>query len=234
MSDSIKTFWTETLPEPLPANPLELASRWLDQARLDAAQPNPNAMVLASVDARGQPSARVVLCKEISAHPGFIVFYTNYRSRKGVELTDNPRAAVVFHWDHRHRQIRAEGRVESLSDADNDAYFRTRPWQSRLGAWASQQSQPVSSRRELGDNVEAMARRFGIPYAGPGTPEPADVGVEIPRPPHWGGFRLYADAVELWVEGEFRIHDRARWTRKLPEETGRILDIPWSVTRLQP
>jgi pyridoxamine 5'-phosphate oxidase len=234
MSDSIKTFWTETLPEPLPANPLELASQWLAQATLHADQPNPNAMVLASVDARGHPSARVVLCKEINLHPGFIVFYTNYRSRKGVELAANPRAAAVFHWDHRHRQIRAEGRVEALSDADNDAYFRTRAWQSRLGAWASEQSQPVASRRALGDNVTAVARRFGIPYGGPGTAEPADVAVDIPRPPHWGGFRLYADAVELWVEGEFRIHDRARWTRVLPDRADVILDVPWSVTRLQP
>jgi pyridoxamine 5'-phosphate oxidase len=234
MSESIKTFWTETLPEPLPANPLEVASAWLAQARQDGAQPNPDAMVLASVDARGHPSARVVLCKEINANPGYIVFYTNYQSRKGAELSGNPRAAVVFHWDHRHRQIRAEGRVEALSDADNDAYFRTRAWQSRLGAWASQQSQPVKSRRDLGDNVSAMARRFGIAYGGPGTAEPPDVAIEIPRPSHWGGFRLYADAVELWVEGEFRIHDRARWTRTLPDHPGSAGDVPWSVTRLQP
>jgi pyridoxamine 5'-phosphate oxidase len=234
MSDSIKTIWTETLPEPLPPNPLEVAAQWLAQARLDAAQPNPNAMVLASVDARGHPSARVVLCKEINAHPGFIVFYTNYRSRKGVELSGNPRAAVVFHWDHRHRQIRAEGRVEALSEAENDAYFRTRPWQSRLGAWASEQSQPVGSRQALGDSVAAAARRFGIPYAGPGTAEPANVSVEVPRPSNWGGFRIYADAVELWVEGEFRIHDRARWTRVLPDRPGTAPDVPWSVTRLQP
>src|SRR6202011_5387993 len=106
MSESQKKEWTETLPEPLPANPLQLAADWLAQARADAAQPNPNAMVLATVDGRGQPSARVVLCKDMVADPGFIVFYTNYRSRKGTELTGNPRAAAVFHWDHVHRQIR--------------------------------------------------------------------------------------------------------------------------------
>jgi len=234
MSDSIKAFWTETLPEPLPANPLEVVEQWLMQAGLDAAQPNPNAMVLATVDARGHPSARVVLCKGINVHAGHIVFYTNYRSRKGGELSGNPRAAVVFHWDHRHRQVRAEGRVETLSDAENDAYFRTRPWQSRLGAWASEQSQPVGSRQALKDGVAAMARRFGIPYAGPGAPEPAEVSVEVPRPPNWGGFRLCVDAVELWVEGEFRIHDRARWTRDLADRPGAGADGPWSVTRLQP
>ena len=117
---------TETLPDPLPANPLILASEWLAQARTDAVQPNPDSMVLATVDANGQPSARVVLCKEIAPDPGYILFYTNYQSRKGRDLAQNPRAAVVFHWDHRHRQVRAEGRVTPLADADNDAYFRTR------------------------------------------------------------------------------------------------------------
>jgi pyridoxamine 5'-phosphate oxidase len=216
---------TETLPDPLPENPLTVAAEWLAQARTDSKQPNPNSMVLATVDADGQPSARVVLCKEISADAGYILFYTNYQSRKGRELADNPRAAVVFHWDHRHRQVRAEGRVEPLPDAENDAYFRTRPWQSRLGAWASRQSEPISQRKDLAAAVASAARRFGIAYDGPGTPEPAQIGVEVPRPPSWGGFRLYADAVELWVQGEYRIHDRARWTKS---------SATWSVTRLQP
>ena len=234
MNSSIQTHWTETLPDPLPANPLAVAAEWLAQARADAAQPNPNAMVLATVDSRGYPSARVVLCKEINTEAGFILFYTNYRSRKGLELQANGRAAVVFHWDHRHRQVRAEGRVDVLSDADNDAYFRTRAWQSRLGAWASEQSQPVESRQALERSVTAMARRFGIPYEGPGSPEPGNMTVDVPRPPHWGGFRLYAEAVELWVEGEFRIHDRARWTRSLPAQHDAASRAPWSVTRLQP
>lgn len=234
MASTIKTHWTETLPDPLPGDPLIIAAQWLAKAQADAAQPNPNAMVLATVDGRGYPSARVVLCKEINAPPGYIVFYTNYRSRKGLELEANRRAAAVFHWDHRHRQVRIEGEVEPLSEAENDAYFRTRPWQSRLGAWASDQSQPVESRQALERGVATMAHRFGIPYEGPGTAEPEGVTVEVPRPPHWGGYRLIADAVELWVEGEFRIHDRARWTRVLPERRGSGSDAPWSVTRLQP
>ena len=232
MSTSINTFWTETLPDPLPGDPLVVAQAWLAQAQLDAAQPNPNSMVLATVDGRGYPSARVVLCKEIQPRPGFILFYTNYRSRKGRELEANARAAVVFHWDHRHRQVRAEGPVEPLSDAENDAYFRTRAWQSRIGAWASEQSQPVASRQVLAGAVAATARRFGIPYQGPGTDEPAQVDVDVPRPPHWGGYRLFPEAVELWVEGEFRIHDRARWTRSLPDREGE--GASWTVTRLQP
>ena len=234
MNSSTQPVWTETLPDPLPANPLELAAQWLAQARIDAAQPNPDSMVLATVDGSGQPSARVVLCKEIAPHAGCIVFYTNYHSRKGRELKINPRAAVVFHWDHRHRQVRAEGRVEPLSDAENDAYFRTRPWQSRIGAWASQQSEPVQSRAVLAAAVAAAARRFGVPYGGPGSAEPEDITVEVPRPSHWGGYRLHVDAVELWVEGEFRIHDRARWTR-MPELRQDVdAATTWSVTRLQP
>jgi pyridoxamine 5'-phosphate oxidase len=234
MSSTTKTHWTETLSDPLPANPLVLAAQWLAEAEVDAAQPNPNAMVLATVDGRGYPSARVVLCKEINAAAGCIVFYSNYLSRKGQDLDANRRAAVVFHWDHRHRQVRAEGRVELTSAAESDAYFQSRAWQSRLGAWASQQSQPVASRGELISSVAAAARRFGIPYAGPGSAEPEGIAVDVPRPAHWGGYRLYVDELELWVEGEFRIHDRARWSRALPEATPAATDAAWSVTRLQP
>ncbi len=217
----------ETLPDPLPDDPLKIAAGWLAQAVRDAAQPNPNAMVLATVDAHARPSARVVLCKEIDAALGEIRFFTNYGSRKGRELQHNPRAAIVFHWDHRHRQVRAEGVVERLTDADNDRYFRTRPWQSRLGAWASHQSEPVRSRGALVEALAAAARRFGIPYGGPGTPEPAAIEVDVPRPPHWGGFRLRVDAVELWVEGDYRIHDRARWSRA-------NAGTAWTAVRLQP
>jgi pyridoxamine 5'-phosphate oxidase len=226
MSSVKKSYWTETLPEPLPANPLILASQWLADALARGAQPNPNAMVLATVDPQGRPSARVVLCKDLVADPGFIVFYTNYRSRKGTELTGNPHAAAVFHWDTMHRQVRIEGPVEVMSAADNDAYFETRAWQSRLGAWASQQSQPVESRAAMAAAVAREAKRLGIAYGGPGTPEPEQVTAAVPRPPHWGGFRLRAEAVELWVEGEFRIHDRARWTRSQA--------AAWAATRLQP
>jgi pyridoxamine 5'-phosphate oxidase len=233
MSSNKKTFWTETLPDPLPANPLELAAQWLAQAQRDASQPNPNSMILATVNSHGYPSARVVLCKEIAAQQGYILFYTNYRSRKGSELAANPRAAVVFHWDHLHRQVRAEGKVELLSDAENDAYFRTRVWQKQLGAWASQQSEPVESRKALAAAVASEARRFGIPYEGPGSQEPESISVTVPRPPNWGGYRLYVDAVELWVEGEYRIHDRARFTRPLAS-SGQSSAVPWASTRLQP
>lgn len=230
MATEKNAHWTETLPAVLPGNPLQLAADWLEHATQRALQPNPNAMVLATVDGQGQPSARVVLCKGIVPDPGYLTFYTNYESRKGAELAGDPRVAVVFHWDHLHRQIRVEGRVTRLPDEANDAYFYGRPWQSRIGAWASHQSRPVASRQALVEAVAAQARRFGIPYGGPGTPEPDGVTVDVPRPPNWGGFRLDAEAVELWVEGEFRIHDRARWTRSRSASS----PVAWSATRLQP
>jgi pyridoxamine 5'-phosphate oxidase len=233
MASSKKTFWTETLPDLLPPNPLEIAAQWLAHAQREAAQPNPNAMVLATVDSRGYPSARVVLCKEIAPQHGYILFYTNYSSRKGSELQLNPRAAVVFHWDHLHRQMRMEGRVEALSDADSDAYFRTRAWQKQLGAWASQQSQPVESREAMVASLVRAARRFGIPYEGPGCAEPEHISADVPRPPNWGGYRLHVDAIELWVEGEYRIHDRARWTRALLNGSSDP-KAAWVSTRLQP
>jgi pyridoxamine 5'-phosphate oxidase len=241
------SFPTELLPDPLPREPLQVMSDWVAYATQRRDQPNPNAMVLATADAEGRPSARVVLCKQIVPAPGYVVFYTNYQSRKGSELAANQRAAIVMHWDHLHRQVRVEGVVVQSPSAESDAYFASRPWQSRLGAWASAQSQPVGSRTELRESLESSARRFGTPSPSEqadGTPtlingdsKPGAVAQDypVPRPPHWGGFRLWADAVELWVEGEARIHDRARWTRKLtPKEPGQFDVGPWTVSRLQP
>jgi pyridoxamine 5'-phosphate oxidase len=239
----------EHLPDPLPAEPLELANAWLAEATRRALQPNPNAMVLATADAAGHPSARVVLCKQIVVLPGYITFYSNYNSRKGRELQANARAAVVMHWDALHRQLRVEGRIVRASAADSDAYFASRNWQSRLGAWASQQSEPIASRAELYKAVARTALRFALPAPPPDEQAP-DPGQKIARPPHWGGYELWAEAVELWVEGSARIHDRARWTRTLtahsPKTSAHGSDSanpvanpafspgPWSATRLQP
>jgi pyridoxamine 5'-phosphate oxidase len=226
-------FHTELLPDPLPAEPMAVAAEWLKDATRLGAQPNPNAMVLATVAADGAPSARVVLCKAIVADPGYLVFYTNYLSRKGRELEDHPLAAVVMHWDQMHRQVRAEGIVARSPEKESEAYFALRPWQSRLGAWASAQSQPIGSRAALHESLAAAARRFGAPI--PGGSDSETAAPPIPRPPHWGGYRLYARAVELWVEGEARIHDRARWTRSVTiGADGEPLVGRWSATRLQP
>src|ERR1700722_14240289 len=133
-------FHEETLPEPLPPEPLTLVASWLNQVAASRTQPNPNAMVLATVDSQGAPSARVVLCKEVHPHPGYVTFFTNYLSRKGSDLAAHPRAAAVIHWDALRRQVRFEGPVTRTTEAESNAYFASRAWQSRIGAWASQQS----------------------------------------------------------------------------------------------
>jgi pyridoxamine 5'-phosphate oxidase len=226
--------YTELLPDPLPSEPLVVLNHWMAQSWQQRLQPNPNAMVLATSEPDGRPSARVVLCKEIVAQPGYLVFFTNYLSRKGRQLADNPRAAAVIHWDALHRQARVEGPVVQAPAAASDAYFASRPWQSRVGAWASEQSSPVASREALQKAVTSTAERFGVPDPTQTTTDGA-ADFQIPRPPHWGGYHLWADSVELWVEGEARIHDRARWTRELtPQADGFFRAGPWSATRLQP
>jgi pyridoxamine 5'-phosphate oxidase len=228
------TEHTELLPDPLPAEPLAVVVRWLADAWAARRQPNANAMVLATATPEGHPSARVVLCKDIVPQPGYVVFYTNYQSSKGRQLEDNPRAAAVMHWDALHRQVRIEGTVVAGTAAESDAYFASRSWDKRIGAWASAQSEPVPSRAELERSVAAAAQRFGAPIPGsPGVDE--SLKIDVPRPPHWGGYHLWADAVELWVEGTARIHDRARWTRALrPVPGGAFAAGAWQVTRLQP
>jgi pyridoxamine 5'-phosphate oxidase len=227
-------FHREHLPDPLPAEPLSLVAAWLSEAMQRGDQPNPNAMVLATVDAHGAPSARVVLCKEIQPEAGYITFFTNYLSRKGSELTANPRAAVVMHWDRLRRQVRLEGRVTRATDAESDAYFASRAWQSRIGAWASQQSAPIASRSELTSAAERVAQRFGAPSPTTSDDTDADPGVVIARPPYWGGFHLWIESAELWVEGAARLHDRVRWSRTLTPDGGAFAGGTWQATRLQP
>jgi pyridoxamine 5'-phosphate oxidase len=182
--------------------------------------------VLATVDA-GIPNARVVLCKHLVADPGYLVFFTNYHSNKGRQLTAHPYATVVFHWDALHRQVRMKGRLLKSPSAESDAYFNMRPVGNRIGAWASQQSQPLSSRAQLTKQVAEIEQRFGVAStATQGT---------IPRPPHWGGFRLWPMSVELWIEGPGRVHDRAVWTRQLqPRDEFTFGCDAWTSTRLNP
>jgi len=224
---------TDHLPDPLPEEPLEVAAAWLEESMRRRAVPNPNAMTLATATRDGRPTARIVLCKQIAAPPGYLVFYTNYRSRKGRELAENPYAAAVLHFDALQCQVRIEGLVERSPPEESDAYFASRPVESRIGAWASEQSEPIESREALQAAVAAAEHRFGVsPFqsAAAGRPQPG-----VPRPPHWGGYRLWAQAVELWVQGRARIHDRARWSRRLDRVGGgRIEPGAWAVTRLQP
>jgi pyridoxamine 5'-phosphate oxidase len=199
---------------------MPLFAQWFEAAQARRSQPNPDAMVLATATADGRPSARVVLLKSLVADPGYVVFYTNYDSRKGHGLASNPRAAAVLHWDALGRQVRLEGQVRVSPADESDAYFGSRPLDSRIAPWASLQSKPLDARATLLGRVAEMSERFGA---------------DVPRPPRWGGFRLWPDAVELWIEGAFRVHDRARWTRSLaPAGPSDFRAGPWQATRLYP
>lgn len=211
------------LPDPLPEEPLSLLAAWLTEAQAARNVPNPNAMILATVREGGQPAARVVLCKSVDADAGELVFFTNYESAKAREIEASPRVCAVFHWDHVERQARVYGTVRRGTAVESDAYFATRPLLSRIGAWASQQSRPIASREDLIMQAAEVMARFNV------TIEQAmnhDPGVTIPRPPHWGAYRIRAESVELWVGHAGRLHDRAVWERK----TGNR----WAVQRLQP
>ncbi|MEX3930762.1 pyridoxamine 5'-phosphate oxidase [Paraburkholderia phymatum] len=190
-------------------NPFHQFDKWFKQA-VDAQLPEPNTMTLATVDARGRPSARIVLIKGVDER-GF-VFFTNYESRKGRELAKNPHASLLFYWIELERQVRIEGTVVKTSDAESDAYYASRPLGSRIGAWASDQSKVIESRALL----EAREREFSAQY-----------GENPPRPPHWGGYRLIPDAIEFWQGRPSRLHDRLLYTRS----SG---GADWTIARLSP
>lgn len=195
-------------------DPFALARAWLEEAT--ASEPNdPNAVALATADASGLPNVRMVLLKEIetSQTKGGFVFYTNHEGAKGRELAANPQAALVMHWKSLRRQVRVRGPVERVADAQADAYYNSRAYQSRIGAWASKQSRPLRSRAALMAEVAKYAARFPI---------------NPPRPPHWGGYRIRPVEIEFWADGDFRLHDRFRWTRPDVAKTG------WTVERLNP
>ncbi len=177
-------------------DPHALFEAWYAEAR--AGEPNDsNAMALATADAEGRPSVRMVLLKGHDAR-GF-VFYTNFESRKAEDLLANPHAALLFHWKSLRRQVRIEGPVARVTDAEGDAYFATRSRDSQLGAWASDQSRPLESRALFEQRFEAMSDRFE--------------GEPVPRPPHWSGFRVAPERIEFWTDGAHRLHERRLFTR---------------------
>ena len=189
------------------ADPLRQFGRWFKDV-LDAAAPDANACTLATCTPQGRPSVRVVLLKGVDS--GF-VFFTNYHSRKGRELDANPQAALCFFWPGSERQVRVEGMVEKITAAESDAYHRSRPRGSQLGAWASPQSQVVPSRETLDLKLQELTAKY---RDGP-----------VPRPPQWGGYRLVPDAIEFWEGGDNRLHDRLRYVRQ---------GQGWKVERLAP
>jgi pyridoxamine 5'-phosphate oxidase len=190
--------------------PFALFDAWFEEAK--ASEPNdPNGMALSTVDADGLPNVRMVLLNGRS--PEGFVFYTNTQSQKGEELAGQPRAAALFHWKSLRRQVRIRGPVSRVSDAEADAYFQSRPRDSRIGAWASQQSRPLESRFALEKAVASYALKFGVG--------------DVPRPPHWTGFRIAPVYFEFWRDGAFRLHDRIAFRRPAPGE-------PWTKTRLYP
>jgi pyridoxamine 5'-phosphate oxidase len=195
-------------PETCDADPIVEVRRWM-KAAIDQNLPQPNAMTLATVDDRGRPAARVVLLKEIDDR-GF-TFYTNYESRKAADLAAHPFAALVLFWEPMHRQIRIEGAIERVTEAESDAYFATRPHGSQIGAIASPQSQPIASRSAIEGLVAKVTAEHGE--------------VVPPRPAYWGGYRVVPDAVELWQGQRSRLHDRVRYRR---------VDGAWSRDRLAP
>ena len=191
-------------------DPLRQFQRWLDEA-IAGQLPEPTAMTLATAGTDGTPAARIVLLKGVDAE-GFL-FFTNYDSRKGRELSVQPLAAILFHWVELERQVRVEGEVSKASVADSDAYFASRPRLSRIGAWASPQSDPIPDRGWLEREFSAAQERFAANQD------------SIPRPPHWGGYRLLPTMVEFWQGRDSRLHDRIRYRRE---------DAYWRIERLAP
>lgn len=220
------------LPEPLPAEPMSLLADWLTNASEKKLTPNPNAMILATVDASVSPpqaDARTVLCKKLDVDQGIVIFYSNYHSAKGRQLERVPHASAVFFWDALELQARVRGPVTRSPENESDEYFNSRPLLSRLGAWASKQSQPVTDRAALVRQFEEIKARFEID-------DPRDPAQDkvIPRPQHWGGYRLWAQDVELWIGQRGRLHDRGRWQRELSADGDNMTGGPWASRRLQP
>lgn len=205
---------------------MPLVDGWLKEAFDKRVRMNANSMTLATVDPEGRPTARIVLCKKIDTEQGWLDFYTNLRSPKGRHLERLPYAAVVFHWDALVLQARVSGPVTLIPDEEADAYFESRPLQARLSAITSDQSEPIESREALLSKFRELASRYGV------GPETTDASV--PRPKHWGGYRLWAEQVELWVGLPDRLHDRAIWTRTLHAGEDGFAGGPWKATRLQP
>ena len=209
------------LTDPLSESPGPLLSRWFEEAHATALIRNPDAMALATIDAEGCPQVRFVLCRGFEERKARFTFFTHYDSPKGRDLLREAQASAAFYWDPLGLQVRVTGSVQKAPEGVSDAYFAGRGRHSQISAWASRQSTQVESRAELdrihAEQADTLEREHG--------------SKRLPRPPKWGGFVLEANRIELWAEGEGRVHDRARWSRCTDTPDGKSC---WSVARLQP
>ena len=228
-------FAVPRLPKELPADPLQWVKDWLAEAFEKKTQRNPHSMTCVTVDSESRPTARMVLCKDLVPDPGYVVFYTNYNSEKSQHIAHNNNVALVLHWDALGRQVRIDGQAIKSPAEESDAYFASRDWVSQIGAWGSDQSNPLESRSALIAQVRERAIKLGVDAAKNLRSIAVSDRNAIPRPPHWGGYRVWARRVELWIEGRDRIHDRARWERTLEEDgEDSFVTGEWISSRLQP
>ncbi len=206
----------QSLADPLPTEPFGLLLRWMIEAQ-SSGMLNPDAMIVGTLDERGDPRARTVLCRGVDTKRGALMFYTNRDSAKGRQIAGRARASATFYWDPLGRQMCGAGVVEPTTEVESDDYWSTRPRLSQLAARGSRQSQPIASRAALLAQINAEADRFGG----------VDATQPVPRPAHWGGYRIVLLRVELWVASQGRAHDRALWQRDAEA-------VAWRHTRLQP
>jgi len=218
------------LSQSMTQNPLLLLQSWLNEAMELDLQPNPDTMAIATSNSQGLPNVRMVLCKEINTEEGYVVFYTNYNSVKSLEIKENPKCSALFHWDKLGYQIRIRGEILQSPDEENDAYFASRHLGSQVGAWASNQSDPVVDRQALDDQFRKILDRFNLTNESITRNEQ-----KIPRPPHWGGYRLWIEEIEFWLNQKDRLHDRLHFRRALTiSSEGIETEKNWTGKRLQP
>ena len=210
-------------------NPLDTLDDWMNEVRESNTQPNPNCMSIATVDSNGSPNSRMVLCKELDTHKGYLTFYTHYYSIKSEELKNNAKCSALFHWDKFGLQARLKGFVKRCSDSKNDDYFSSRDIGSQIAAWTSDQSKEIESLGKMKDSYQEIMNKFQI-----NDLEEAKE-IKVPRPDFWGGYDMWIEEIELWKNQKNRFHDRLKFKRKITIENGKIdAEMNWNSVRIQP